>query len=464
MPLKKIIITFFLLVVLASLFSNNDINLNNLPNYSSQPIPSYITKDNTPLSNPLTNSGATLGRVLFYDKRLSLNESISCASCHNQQFAFSDTASLSVGFDGGLTSRHSMRLINTRFSLETNYFWNERANSLEEQTIHPIKDHVEMGFSGTNGQPPIDSLISRLSEIGYYKPLFQLVYGDTTITSTRIQFALSQFIRSIVSFDSKYDTGRALVNSDSPPFPNFTNDENEGKKLFLNHRPLGANCQQCHLAPEFDIIPSSRNNGVIGVAGNSSTLDLNNTKSPSLRDLFNSRGTLNGPLMHNGAFSSLEEVLEHYNKVPNDTLNTNIDSSLIGPGSFLALNNTKKNQLTAFLKTLTGSNVYMDKKWSNPFDSTGNITIIPLVNSITSIDRDFSISLYPNPTSSKLFISVPNHNGTLLLYNSKGAILQKINFSDSSVLDVSTLSTGVYVVVFKDEHLKKSSTKYFIKE
>jgi hypothetical protein len=106
----------------------------------------------------------------------------------------------------------------------------------------------------------------------------------------------------------------------------------------------------------------------------------------------------------------------------------------------------------------------MDKKWSNPFDSTGNITIIPLVNSITSIDRDFSISLYPNPTSSKLFISVPNHNGTLLLYNSKGAILQKINFSDSSVLDVSTLSTGVYVVVFKDEHLKKSSTKYFIKE
>ncbi|MBA2746065.1 MAG: cytochrome-c peroxidase [Flavisolibacter sp.] len=133
----------------------------NLSNYANQFRPGYITKDNTG-SNPISDSKATLGRVLFYDKNLSIDNSISCGSCHRQEFAFSDTATSSRGVDGGTTGRHSMRLINSRFGTETKFFWDERAVSLEAQTTQPIKDHAEMGFSGVNGRPSISTLIKML--------------------------------------------------------------------------------------------------------------------------------------------------------------------------------------------------------------------------------------------------------------------------------------------------------------
>ena len=196
---------------------------------------------------------------LFYDKKLSANNTISCASCHKQQFAFGDTAVQSLGLTGGLTGRHSMRLINTRFSTEVKFFWDERASSLEDQTSRPIQDHVEMGFSGTLGDPDIDSLVRKLNDIGYYNRLFEFVYGDTVITEGRIQNALAQFIRSIQSFDSRYDAGRAMVANDGANFPNFSTLENLGKSLFLAPPPTGAGCQGCHRAPEFDIHPNSRN-------------------------------------------------------------------------------------------------------------------------------------------------------------------------------------------------------------
>jgi cytochrome c peroxidase len=112
------------------------IDLNHLENYAQQGKPGYITKDNTG-SNGITNEGATLGRVLFYDKNLSINNSISCASCHKQSLAFGDTAVASIGVNG-LTGRHSMRLVNARFGMETKFFWDERASSLENQTSQPI--------------------------------------------------------------------------------------------------------------------------------------------------------------------------------------------------------------------------------------------------------------------------------------------------------------------------------------
>src|SRR5690606_28940623 len=180
------------------------------------------------------NESATLGRVLFYDNNLSVNNTIACASCHQQQFAFSDTARLSVGLDGGLTGRHSMRLVNARFSTEQKFFWNERAMSLEDQTTRPIQDHVEMGFSGQNGKPDLDSLIRKLEGIDYYERLFTLAFGTSEITEEKIQKALAQFIRSIQSFDSKFDAGRAMVNNDVVDFPNFTMQENMGKRLFLD--------------------------------------------------------------------------------------------------------------------------------------------------------------------------------------------------------------------------------------
>jgi cytochrome c peroxidase len=353
----------------------NTININALANYANQPIPAYIIKNNLN-GNPITDKGATLGRVLFYDKKLSSNNAIACASCHKQSEAFGDTNVASIGVNGN-TGRHSMRLINTRFATESKFFWDERAVNLETQTTMPIKDHGEMGFSGTNGDQDFNALITKLAAVGYYKELFKFVYGTEDITESKIQLALAQFIRSIQSFDSKFDTGRALVNNDGAIFPNYTAEENQGKDLFrtppqFNNQGLrtggGLGCAGCHRLPEFDIDPNSRNNGIIGKISGTG-IDITNTRSPSLRDLVKPNGTTNGPLMHTGALTTLQTVIGHYGNINIAPGNTNLDNRLApnGIGQQLNLNATEVNAVIAFLKTLSGNNVYTDSKWSNPF-------------------------------------------------------------------------------------------------
>lgn len=351
------------------------IDLENLSNYANQTIPSYITKSNIN-GNPVTDKGATLGRVLFYDKNLSSNNTISCSSCHKQSLAFTDDAIASQGVNG-TTGRHSMRLINTRFAAETKFFWDERAANLETQTSMPIKDHAEMGYSGSNGDASISTLLTKLSGIGYYKELFKFVYGSEEITENKIQLALAQFIRSIQSFDSKYDTGRALVANDNVNFPNFTTQENTGKNLFNtppvfdatgNRTSGGLGCAGCHKAPEFDIDPNSLSNGIGGsIAGGQ---DFTNTRAPSLRDLVKTDGTINSQLMHTGVITSLQASIGHYGDLTNAASNnTNLDPRLKpnGFGQKLNLTATEVNAVIAFLKTLSGTNVYTDTKWSSPF-------------------------------------------------------------------------------------------------
>jgi cytochrome c peroxidase len=354
------------------------IDPNNLANYANQPRPAYIGgKDNTG-GNNITNAKATLGRVLFYDKNLSIDNSISCASCHKQQFAFSDTAVASKGVAGGLTARHSMRLINSRYAVETKFFWDERAATLEIQTTKPIQDHAEMGFSGTGGRPGIANLLSKLQAIGYYNELFKFVYGDITVTETRLQECLAQFTRSIQSFDSKYDAGRAAVANDGQPFPNFSAQENLGKQLFLmppvfdpagNRINGGAGCNGCHNAPEFDIDPNSGNNGIVGRIPPGIGIDITITRAPSLRDVTNGLGAENGPLMHTGNLATIQNAVGHYNTINLAPGNTNLDPRLRpgGQGQKLNLNGTEQSALVAFLKTLSGTNVYTDVKWGNPF-------------------------------------------------------------------------------------------------
>ena len=354
----------------------NNINFLSLNNYANQGKPAYIVNDNIG-TNFITDAKATLGRVLFYDKNLSVNNSISCGSCHKQAFAFSDTALVSNGVEGGVTARHSMRLINARFANETKFFWNERAASLEIQTTMPIQDHAEMGFSGLNGRGNLNSLLSKLSAIKYYKEIFNTVYGDTVITEARLQESLAQFVRSIQSFDSKFDAGRAVVNNERDPFPNYTATENAGKTLYLtapifdgngNRIAGGLGCNGCHKAPEFDIDPNTKNNGIIGIIGSLAT-ELNDTRAPSLRDLTKANGTINSKMMHTGQFTTLEGVLGHYNNIPNFGGNNNLDGRLKadGVGNKLNLTTTEIIQVVAFIKTLGGNNVYTDSKWSNPF-------------------------------------------------------------------------------------------------
>ena len=346
----------------------------NLPatpfNYASQTLPAYLLTPpvqgqvNTPVNNPVTDWGATLGRVLFYDKNLSVNTTISCASCHQQVNAFSDPVALSKGFNGGLTGRNSMTLINAKYYPNGRFFWDQRAATLEEQVLMPIQDHVEMGMT-------LVALEQKLQALPYYPVLFNRAFGSTTVTSNRVSLALSQFIRSIISYQSKYDAGRQAFPPGPPPppnsiFPNFTAQENRGKELFLG--PQGG-CAPCHGSETFTS-PLEKNNGIDAV-----TIDRGFgavTNNPAQDGLFKAGSLRNveltAPYMHDGRFNTLEEVVEHYNSGVRNHPNLSPQLRLPnGNPRLLNLNNQDKAALVAFLKTLTDHVILTDVKFSNPF-------------------------------------------------------------------------------------------------
>jgi cytochrome c peroxidase len=345
----------------------------NLPaspfNYANQPLPPYLrspgiaAQDNSPATNPVTDWGATLGRVLFYDKLLSANKTISCASCHKQELAFTDNARFSAGFNGGLTGRHSMSLINARYYPNGRFFWDERASTLEIQTLIPVQDAVEMGMR-------LDTLVNRLHNTPHYPVLFQRAFGDAAITSDRIARALAQFVRSIISYQSRFDTGRQLIppgqDPIQTPYPNFTPQENLGKQLFFN--PLTA-CNACHGTETFTA-PNFLNNGIEnpsidqGVGGVTNIpAQIGSFKVPSLKNV-----ELTAPYMHDGRFATLEQVIEHYNSgvQPHPNLSPQLRNPN-GTPKRLNLTNEEKAALVAFLKTLTDTNITTDVKFSNPF-------------------------------------------------------------------------------------------------
>lgn len=341
----------------------------NLPsslfNYANIQLPGHfldnelLQEDNTPANNPITDEGATLGRVLFYDKKLSANNTISCASCHAQESGFSDSNILSIGFDGGLTGRNSMGLSNAKFYANGRFFWDERAATLEDQVLMPIQDEVEMGLTLTE-------LVDKVSAEDYYRILFERAFGDSNITSERISFALAQFIRSMVSFESRFDQGRAQVNNPQQNFPNFTASENLGKNLFFSNR---TRCSDCHDTSAM-VGDAARNNGldavltdlgVAGVTGNNG--DRGEFKTGSLRNI-----ELTAPYMHDGRFQTLGDVIDHYDTgVMNSA---DLDNRLrVQGGQVRRLNLTaaERQALIDFLLTLTDNNFITDQKYSDPF-------------------------------------------------------------------------------------------------
>jgi cytochrome c peroxidase len=465
--MNKKLPNFVALLGVTFLFISATIDLDNLFNYANQSIPNYISKDNTTNGNQIDDKIATLGRVLFYDKKLSANNLIACASCHKQEKAFGDDATQSVGLNGGLTGRHSMRLINSRFSDEIKFFWDERATTLENQTTKPIQDHVEMGFSGTDGDPDFNDLITKLSDVDYYQELFKFAFGDETITELRTQLALAQFIRSIQSFDAKFDIGIVQVNNPNDNFPNFTAQENLGKRLFIDPPNMnGAGCAGCHTGNEFDIDPNSRNNGIIGVAGSTTEIDLTNLRAPTLRDLVNPDGNLNGPLMHDGSLKTLLDVINHYDAIPNNSANTDLDNRLRPGGNpqMLNLTNDEKAAIEAFLKTLTGIDVYTNEKWSNPFDENGSLV---LSGSVLSTNQEIfgkNVNIYPNPVKNTLFIGIEKGSYISTVYDVQGKKVYTKNIKDTSELDFTAFNKGIYILKITDVITHKSFVKRVIKK
>ena len=346
----------------------------NLPatpyNYANPSLPAYLSAPpiqgqiNTPADNQITDPGATLGRVLFYDKTLSKNKTISCASCHKQENAFSDFEVLSKGFNGGSTRRNSMSLIDAKYYPIGMFFWDQRAATLEQQVLMPIQDLVEMGIT-------LDTLVKRVQDQPYYASLFTKAFGNGTINSNTISKALSQFVRSIISYQSKYDQGRqTFPTAPAPPpnavFPNFTAQENRGKEIFLS--PIGG-CAPCHGSETFTA-PEAKNNGLDAtitdrgfgtVTGNAA--DDGEFKVTTLRNV-----ELTAPYMHDGRFTTLEQVIEHYNSGVKNHPNLSPQLKLPnGQPRLLNISAADKVALVAFLKTLTDRNVTTDVKYSNPF-------------------------------------------------------------------------------------------------
>ena len=337
------------------------IDLSNPDDYATPERPRHYSglPVNTPADNPTTDEGATLGRVLFYDPELSLDGTISCASCHTQETGFTDPDRFSEGFDGGTTAAHSMRLGNAVFYEGREMFWDRRAATLEDQVLQPIQDGVEMGFDPSVGG--LDSLMTRLANTDYYPILFEWAFGTPGVTPERMQSALAQFVRSMASVDSRFDRALAAVEYAGgpvpPSLPGLSAQENDGLRLFLEPPGRGgAGCAGCHTPPTLALDPGSGSNG----------LDAGETvvfKSPSLKNV-----ALVGGYMHDGRFSTLDEVVRHYSEGVQD--GPALDRRLRTPGGQplrLALGETEQAALVAFLRTLTDETVLVDERFSDPF-------------------------------------------------------------------------------------------------
>lgn len=343
--------------------------------YADQPLPRHVKEvaslfDNTPESNPITDEGATLGRVLFYDPNLSANGSTSCSSCHSQQTAFTDERRFSKGFEGRAVDRNSMSLVNLRYYRPGKFFWDERAGSLEDQVLMPIENPIEMGHELT-------ALVSQLQSDPIYPPLFRDAFGTSEVTKERLSLALAQFIRSMVSVNSRFDQGRAAVASVLDPFPNFSEQENYGKQQFFGR----ARCSECHLPETKGKSGAARQSAffqlegplVNGIDSDSDQVDggvgaftlkeseWGRFKSTSLRNV-----VLTAPYMHDGRFRTLDQVIEHYNwsVKPHRNLDHRLEDFA---ANGLALPEVEKVALAAFLATLTDQTFLTDPKFSDPF-------------------------------------------------------------------------------------------------
>lgn len=322
-------------------------------------IPKEVLENSRIRHNPeITNEAATLGRVLFYDPRMSLNNSVSCGSCHHQDKAFADGLALSTGFGGKITPRNAMAIVNVGFN--NNLFWDSRENNLQTMVAQPIQNHIEMGMES------MEALEKKLSTVDYYEPLFKNAFGTSQVTKERISLAVTQFLCSMVSCNAKFD---AVVEERA----SYTPLEKMGHDIFFGD---AANCKGCHAGASFSA-PDDPNMG-----GSYSSPDVEGTanigldlqsrdagkragqfKIPSLRNI-----ALTAPYMHDGRFKTLEEVVNHYSD--GIKAHPNLDKKFVsadGAPKRLSLNIIEKQALIAFLHTLTDEKLMKDEKFSDPF-------------------------------------------------------------------------------------------------
>ena len=297
----------------------------------------------------LTEERINLGRHLFYDPILSSDNSVSCASCHKQEHAFGDNAPLSLGVNQAIGDRHALTIINAAF--QTIFDWDGKSETLEEQASRPIFNEIEL--HNTNWS----EVISRLELSAIYPDLFCNAFGLEEIDSLHILMALAQFQRTLVSANSRFDkwlNGEVL----------FTDSEIDGFNIYASER---GDCFHCHPIGLFTD-NTFHNNGLdsdfldqgrYNITGN--PLDKGLFKSPTLRNI-----EFSAPYMHDGRFNTLDEVIEHYNFGGYDSPTVDPLMKYVGVG--LSLTEQEKENLKAFLLTLSDESFMNNPNFSNPFN------------------------------------------------------------------------------------------------
>ena len=288
------------------------------------------------IDNKPVTTKAQLGELLFNENILSLDSSVSCASCHKPEFGFADTVAFSYGINYKLTSRNTPSVLNMKF--RDKLFWDGRAASLEEQSLMPIANPDEMGL-------PITEAVKRLNKNSYYKNLFIKIFKEKP-NKKNLASAFAAYEKTLETWNTKFD--KAIDEKDT-----LTESEERGRELFIGDK---AKCFECHSGFDFtdddfkNIGLYNGNNDAGRYTITKKKSDLGKFKTPGLRNV-----AVTAPYMHDGRFKTLEEVVEFYNNpgsfVPNAV---NIDTLLEAP---LGLSKQEKADLVAFMKTLT------DKKY-----------------------------------------------------------------------------------------------------
>lgn len=323
--------------------------------------PSHFPKMLIPEDNPLTVEGVELGRKLFYEEKLSGDNSMNCAACHAPSAAFSDPNQFSTGIDGVQGTRNSMALVNLGYQ---NFFlWDGRAATLEEQILDPVSNPIEL-------HEDWKTAVAELRNDVQYKNLFYKAFGVEVFDSTHVSKAIAQFLRTMISGESKYDimykfeNGLPLSSQEEVIWQNISNEEWAGFDLFKSLN--GADCIHCHSGPLAQVQKFS-NNGLDGafsdlgreeVTGNVN--DRGKFKVPTLRNI-----ALSGPYMHDGRFQTLDEVIDHYSSgvIQSPTLDPLMEFASQGG---VQLDDFEKGLLKDFLNTLTDYNFINNPAFSDP--------------------------------------------------------------------------------------------------
>jgi len=321
--------------------------------------PDWLGRIEIPADNPMTVQGIELGRRLFFDPILSADSTMSCSSCHNPTQSFTDGLATSPGVDGNLGNRSAMSLINIAF-VNNGLNWNGNIQTLEEQALEPVTNEIELHESWPN-------VIGKLQIHQTYPQLFREAFGISDredMTKELAAKAIAQFERTLISYNSKYDQ----IRFGTGVF--YEEDEINGRDLFFFELATGLDhpgCSHCHGGVQF-AEPNFFNNGITAAAtfadfpdkglGEVTNVPSDNGKfrPPSLRNI-----ALTAPYMHDGRFATLEEVLDHYKSGGHPSPNV---SANIQP---FTLSDQDRDNLIAFLNTLTDTTFINNPAFQNPF-------------------------------------------------------------------------------------------------